>query len=188
MKTSLKRIYEHCDPAFFYTKLRVFLSGWKNSKSLPDGIIYEGVSTKPLKFSGASGSQSTTFHVFDAVLGIVHSRKGGEKSFLDFMLDYMPRGHRKFVLNVRKGPSVRNYVERSESDELLKIYNDCVDSVVQFRSFHIQVVTRYVTIQATKEKKHNEPVKNKLVYGTGGTEYMSFLKRVRSETSEVKIS
>ncbi|CAB4019357.1 Indoleamine 2,3-dioxygenase 2 [Paramuricea clavata] len=76
MKTSLKRIYEHCDPAFFYTKLRVFLSGWKNSKSLPDGIIYEGVSTKPLKFSGASGSQSTTFHVFDAVLGIVHSRKG----------------------------------------------------------------------------------------------------------------
>ncbi|CAB4016047.1 indoleamine 2,3-dioxygenase 2, partial [Paramuricea clavata] len=75
VKTSLKQLYEHCDPAFFYTKLRVFLSGWKNSKSLPDGIIYEGVSTKPLKFSGASGSQSTTFHAFDAVLGIVHSRK-----------------------------------------------------------------------------------------------------------------
>jgi hypothetical protein len=34
---------------FVYILNNMFLISWKNSKSLPDGIIYEGVSTKPLK-------------------------------------------------------------------------------------------------------------------------------------------
>ena len=33
----------------------------------------------------------------------------GEKSFLESMLDYMPRWHREFVFYVREGPSIREY-------------------------------------------------------------------------------
>ncbi|XP_028418880.1 indoleamine 2,3-dioxygenase 2-like [Dendronephthya gigantea] len=142
LKISLKRISEKCNPAFFYTKLRTFLTGWKNNKSLPDGIIYEGVSSKPFQFSGASGAQSTGFHLFDAALSITH--EDGEKAFLDSMLGYMPRGHRRFVKEIRREPSIRDYVVRSENSELLKLYNECVESLVQFRSLHVQVVTRRV--------------------------------------------
>ncbi|XP_028415696.1 indoleamine 2,3-dioxygenase 2-like [Dendronephthya gigantea] len=176
-------MYEQCSPTFFYTKLRIFLAGWKNNKSLPDGIIYEGVSSKPFKFSGASASQSTTFHLFDAALGITH--QDGEKTYLESMLDYMPRGHRQFVQEIRKGPSIRDYVLKSEDGELLRLYDDCVESLVQFRSLHIQVVTSYVTIQAANAK--NKLDRALVHHGTGGTEYMSFLKHVRDETNDAKM-
>ncbi|CAB3999950.1 Indoleamine 2,3-dioxygenase 2, partial [Paramuricea clavata] len=142
LKATLERMFEHCHPEFFYTKLRIFLAGWKNYKKFPEGMLYEGVSSKPLQFSGGSAAQSTTFQVFDAVLGIVHPKvEDGQKAFLESMLDYMPRWHREFVLYVRNGPSVRDYVQKSNDNNLKELYNDCVESLIQFRSFHVQIVT-----------------------------------------------
>lgn len=39
---------------------------------MPEGLIYEGVSEKPLHLSGGSAAQSTTYHAFDELLGIQH--------------------------------------------------------------------------------------------------------------------
>ena len=38
-------------------------------------------------------------------------------------------------------------VQKSGDENLKKIYNDCVESLIQFRSFHIQIVTRLVRLR-----------------------------------------
>ena len=37
-------------------------------------------------------------------------------------------------------------VQKSGDENLKKIYNECVESLIQFRSFHIQIVTRLVRL------------------------------------------
>lgn len=183
---TLCRMYERCDPKFFYGKLRTFLAGWKNNKTLPEGIIYEGVSSEPLQFYGGSEAQSSIFQTFDAVFGIVHRKaKDGKPSYLESMLNYMPRGHRDFILFIKTGPSIREYVKKFDDDHLKKLYNACIEGLLQFRNFHIQVVARYVTIQAANEKHHD--LKMLAKRGTGGTGVMSFLKSIRKDTAEAMI-
>ncbi|XP_046854988.1 indoleamine 2,3-dioxygenase 2-like [Xenia sp. Carnegie-2017] len=183
---TLNKMFEHCRPEVFYSKLRVFLAGWKKNKTLPEGILYEGVSKIPLMFSGGSAAQSTTFQIFDAALGVSHPKiEDGEKSFLESMLDYMPRWHREFVLYVRDGPSIREYVLKSNDHKLQQLYNECIERLTEFRSEHVKIVARYITIQATKSKNVN--VKMLANQGTGGTGVMPFLKAVRQKTSERKI-
>ncbi|XP_046854989.1 indoleamine 2,3-dioxygenase 2-like isoform X1 [Xenia sp. Carnegie-2017] len=186
MKKTLKRIFEHCSQDFFHPKLRVFLAGWKNNRNLPEGILYEGVSENPLQFSGGSAAQSTTFQLFDAALGVNHPKiKDGEQTFLESMLDHMPRWHREFLLYVRSGPSIREYVLQSNDLKLQQLYNKCLERLTEYRTDHIIIAARYVTIQATKKKNAN--LKMLAKQGAGGTDLMPFLKGVRNETSESKI-
>ena len=37
-------------------------------------------------------------------------------------------------------------MQKSGDENLKKVYNDCVESLIQFRSFHIQIVTRLVQL------------------------------------------
>ena len=39
----LKRMYEKCNPAVFYQRIRPYSGGSKNSASFPNGVFYEGV-------------------------------------------------------------------------------------------------------------------------------------------------
>ena len=39
----LKRMYEKCNPAVFYQRIRPYSGGSKNSTSFPNGVFYEGV-------------------------------------------------------------------------------------------------------------------------------------------------
>lgn len=43
MTQQLRRMPEQCDPYIFYHRVRICLSGWKNSPSYPNGVIFEGV-------------------------------------------------------------------------------------------------------------------------------------------------
>ena len=47
----VNQLEEKCSPEFFFDTLRPWLSGWDQN-----GVIYEGVSEQPLKFSGGSGA------------------------------------------------------------------------------------------------------------------------------------
>jgi len=42
-----------------YTSFRTFIFGITSQSMFPDGVIYEGVSEKPLSFRGESGANDT---------------------------------------------------------------------------------------------------------------------------------
>lgn len=46
---------------------------------MPAGLVYEGVATEPLKYSGGSAAQSSVLHAFDEFLGIEHCKESGKR-------------------------------------------------------------------------------------------------------------
>lgn len=45
---------------------------------MPNGLVYEGVQTEPLEYSGGSAAQSSLLHCFDELLGVKHEGKSGK--------------------------------------------------------------------------------------------------------------
>ncbi|KAL9956794.1 hypothetical protein ACROYT_G038332 [Oculina patagonica] len=66
LKTSFLRTYDDCDPKEFYHNLRPYLAGWDGNPVLPVGLIYEGVSKKPLKVSACFYCRHTVMIRFSA--------------------------------------------------------------------------------------------------------------------------
>ncbi|KAJ7371090.1 Indoleamine 2,3-dioxygenase 2 [Desmophyllum pertusum] len=159
-------------------------SRWHGNPVLPDGLIYEGVSERPLQYSGGSAAQSSVFQVLDAALGVFHPKdtdscSGGK--FLERMQYYMPPKHRAFIKAVSNGPSIRNFVLTSGDPRLVEEYNHCVKKLKDFRNVHLQVVARYIMIPANRDKENNK--QGMALRGTGGSGLMSFLKQIRNETA-----
>lgn len=205
LKKLLTRMHEHCDPSFFYTKLRPFLAGWKNMKNAGLEGVYYGDSSKKLRvYSGGSNAQSSLIQTLDLILNIKHKPCcGGHKSkendsFSNEMKKYMPRKHRDFLNHLSKVNLLRDYALNNAETcpELLRAYNSAVTMMKQFRDGHIQLVTRYIIIQARNAQKCTLPnsktpkiglanakfQKSSELRGTGGTELIPFLKRCRDET------
>uniref|UniRef100_A0A672UFM3 Indoleamine 2,3-dioxygenase 2 n=1 Tax=Strigops habroptila TaxID=2489341 RepID=A0A672UFM3_STRHB len=172
----------------------VSLLSWKDNPAMPDGLIYEGVSDEPMEYSGGSAAQSTILHAFDELLGIRHT------AFLHRMRDYMPPPHRAFVEEIRRAPSLKQHVLSSRDTRLHKAFNQCVSALADFRSYHITVVTKYITIAATKAKagqaepggksgsSMGKPPSALEAKGTGGSHIFSFLKSIRDTTREGMIN
>lgn len=175
MRVGLNRMYERCDPKFFYLDIRPFQAGSKGLEAFPDGIIYEGVDPPLRQYHGASAAQNSAIHAYDVFLGARHT--GSDLEFLQTMRHYMPRKHREFLDLLSHQPPIRGYAVQSGDFELIKSYNQAVEAFGEFRSTHIVLVTRYIVMQ----KKHsvNVSLEDK---GTGGTPFMSFLKQVRDDT------
>nr|XP_003226894.2 PREDICTED: indoleamine 2,3-dioxygenase 2 [Anolis carolinensis] len=191
MMTTLKKIHDHVDPAVFYGVTRIFFSGWKDSPVLPDGLIYEGVSEKPLLYSGGSAAQSTTLHAFDELLGIQHCKES--TAFLQRMREYMPRDHRAFIEEMQSLPPLRCHVVSCGSAVLRSAYNECVAALSELRTYHLTVVTKYVIIASHKAKgKPSAPGSvHTLSFldetGTGGSRIASFLKSTRDAARKAVI-
>lgn len=180
MRLELARMFEKCSPVTFFTKIRPFQAGSKGLDVLPEGIVFEGVDSKPRRYNGASAAQSSIIHVFDIFLGAVHS--GSEKDFLEAMRTHMPQGHADFLKKLGEMPSIRDYCICSRDCDLIAQYNGAVEEFGQFRSDHVVLVTRYIVNQ--QEHSVNSSLDNK---GSGGTDFMKFLKKVRDETTVLKI-
>ncbi|KAH6571481.1 hypothetical protein BASA50_000653 [Batrachochytrium salamandrivorans] len=90
MASLIKRMYEKCDVNIFWTRFRYYSGGSKNSKVVPNGIFYEGVTEmdefvntdtaipKSLvgtwrRYAGASAGQSPIIHTLDVGLDIHHA-------------------------------------------------------------------------------------------------------------------
>ncbi|GAB5570293.1 indoleamine 2 [Prionailurus iriomotensis] len=160
---------------------------WKDNPAMPVGLIYEGVSPEPLKYSGGSAAQSTVLHAFDEFLGICHSKESAD--FLHRMREYMPPSHKAFIEEIHSTPSLRDHILSSGNGQLLTAYNQCVEALAELRSYHITVVTKYLITAATKAKGRRPnyvpgPPLALEERGTGGTVVLSFLKSVRDKTLE----
>ncbi|CAN0057092.1 unnamed protein product, partial [Ascophyllum nodosum] len=112
MREALSRMPVGCHPMIFYHRVRPFLSGWKANPTLPNGVLYEGVSWRRKQYYGGSAAQSTLFPALDAALEVSHS-KHSSNAFLLEMRDYMPPGHRRLLehLSDPACPSIRRFVE-----------------------------------------------------------------------------
>ncbi|KAF9346529.1 hypothetical protein BGX26_001955, partial [Mortierella sp. AD094] len=79
----LARMFEKCDPAVFYWKIRKFLAGSENMAGLglPNGLEYKGVNNNERKhYMGATAGQSSLFPAFDIIFGIDHYEKSSPES------------------------------------------------------------------------------------------------------------
>ncbi|XP_060786674.1 indoleamine 2,3-dioxygenase 1 [Neoarius graeffei] len=197
MKEALKQMHVYVDPSVFYGIMRLFLSGWRDNPLMAEGLVYEGVQAEPMEFSGGSAAQSCLLHCFDELLGVKHEEKSA--NFLTRMRDYMLPSHRCFIEEISCAPSLRDFVLKQANERLTEAYDHCVAQLVSLRSYHISIVSRFVTVPASRAKQlhcegpdsleEHSPVwkapKALEERGTGGSGIMSFLKTVRDRTKEV---
>ena len=96
------------------------------------------------------------------------------------MREYMPPAQRGFVEAIEGGPAIRDYVRenRTAHPSLKDAYNTCVEWIERFRSQHVTYAGRYIQFQAQRDSANPSEV------GTGGTPFMSYLRKHRDETSE----
>lgn len=180
----LKRMNEKLTPDCFYYAMRPFLAGWGTEGSaIPDGLIYEGISEEPQKMIGASAGQSTTIQTLDVGLGVEHN--DDELNFLETMRSNIPKGQLEFIATLQKSPSIRKFVMEKDNPKLTEIYNKCLNSLEQFRSYHIQIVCRYIVNKA-KEKQKTDYARRE-ERGKGASGLIPFLKGMRQTTKDAQI-
>ena len=184
MYETLKRMPEWCDPYIYYHRVRPYIHGWKNHPDLPAGLIYDGVAEyqgQPQQFRGETGAQSAIVPSLDAMLGISHA-EDMLRTYLMEMRTYMPPEHRAFIESIELRGSIRTFVERASRSILTALYNACVSGLEAFRALHLEYAASYIFRQAQTDDKNPHAV------GTGGTPFMSYLKKHRDETSEHRLS
>jgi len=183
VQATMLRMPEHCDPYIYYHRVRPYIHGWKNHPDLPDGLIYEGVAAygrRPQQFRGETGAQSSIVPALDAMLGVAHEQDM-LSLYLQEMRIYMPPAHRAFIESLESRTSVRYFVERCGRSSLTSIYNECTEAVEKFRSLHLEYAAKYIFHQAQTNSKNPHAV------GTGGTPFMSYLKKHRDETRRSRL-
>jgi indoleamine 2,3-dioxygenase len=188
MRDTLLRMKERCDPYVYYTRVRPYIHGWKNSPSLPNGLSYDGVSVyggRPQLFRGETGAQSSIVPCLDAGLGIAHA-PDPLTVYLREMRDYMPPRHRSFLQSLeqamddRRRPLLAGYTRdrKTQSPGLWTAYCACVDLLAQFREIHIGYADSYI------HRQHQSYVSNPTAVGTGGTPFMAYLQKHLDETRQ----
>ena len=191
MRATLLRMKERCDPYVYYNRVRPYIHGWKNSPSLPNGLIYEGVKSyagQPQQFRGETGAQSSIVPCLDAGLGIAHA-PDPLTLYLQEMRDYMPPRHRAFLETLEKAtddlgrPLLAGYVRdrKLRTPDLWTAYGNCVDLLAQFREVHIGYADSYI------HRQHQSHASNPTAVGTGGTPFMQYLQKHLDETKQAII-
>lgn len=180
MNRTMSRMPERCDPYIYYNRVRPYLYGWKDQPALPQGLVYEGVEAyggQPQKFRGETGAQSGIVPSLDAALGVSH-RDDPLRVYLAEMRQYMPPAHRAYLQRIESGPSIRSYVlqRASRKPALCDVYNACVAGVEKFRGTHYEYAASYIHKQSRKATANPTDI------GTGGTPFMTYLKKHREET------
>ena len=174
----LGRMPERCDPYIYFHRVRPYIFGWRNNPSLPDGVIYEGVDEYKgvgQNFRGETGAQSAIIPAMDGILGIEHERDE-LREYLMEMRTYMPPKHVAFIEAVEAGPSVRNFAISAKRSSLTNVFNESVELVAKFRAMHLEYAGTYIHAQAQATPGNPSAV------GTGGTPFMTYLRKHRDET------
>jgi indoleamine 2,3-dioxygenase len=187
---------------------------------LPNGVRY-GDETEYRAISGGSNAQSSLIQALDILLDIEHHPTGerpnsdrftksaqGERSknrnnFIYEMRTYMPGPHRRFLEALSQVSEIREFVmtNAEQTPALIISYDACLAMLRTFRDKHIQVVSRYIILQAREAERRKQPSltkreglaaskssdqhgQSKPKRGTGGTALIPFLKQARDETGD----
>ena len=98
------------------------------------------------------------------------------------MREYMPSEHRKFIENLETTSTIKEFVDQSRN--LQDSYNACLEQIRAFRALHLEYASTYIH----KQSKQKNPFGSggSTIRGTGGTPFMSYLKKHRDETEKHK--
>ncbi|XP_041855490.1 indoleamine 2,3-dioxygenase 1 [Melanotaenia boesemani] len=194
MTDALRLMQVYVEPSVFYGIMRIYLSGWKDNLCMPNGLVYEGIQTEPMEYSGGSAAQSSLLHCFDELLGIKHEEKSS--SFLARMRSYMPPAHKQLIQDISLQKSLRSFAQQQASDHLNQAYHFCVSKLLALRSYHINIVSRFITVPAARARQlrnQRQDLVGEMISraptaleerGTGGSGIMTFLKTVRDHTKD----
>ncbi len=166
----MQRMTEGNDPQAFVDGFRPYYQGF-------DGIVFEGVSaiaSEPQHLRGGSGAQSSALPSIDAAFGIDHEQTELIDK-LDDMRSYMPAVHREAIEAFADGPDILAFVQSTGDPELVDAFNRCIDGIVAFREVHFTQVAQYIRELAEDAT------------GTGGTDYMTFLPKMKHETERQRL-
>lgn len=181
MTTTLGRMHDRLTPEIFYGKVRPFLAGYEGLTQ--GGLNFEGVETgNPIKLFGASAAQSSTLPTIDGFLGVKH--EPSVMKFLVEMRSYMPPSHTRFIeLIEMQSMGLRDFILDNNNKDLITAYNFCLQSLVDFRSYHIQIITKYI-LSARRRVSEDEgnQFTSLSTKGTGGTGILPFLRSARTQT------
>lgn len=159
LSTELLRVYEQCNPLVFYHQLRPYLQGLHGIKcELDDGKVI------PLEdMHGASAAQSPLIRMLDIVFGLHHLASTPERAYLREMWDYMLEEDRTRLQQLEAAfPDVSQVPGFKEAREAL----------LAFRNHHLLIVKKYIV----------EPANDARAKGTGGTDALQFVTRIRDMT------
>lgn len=118
-------------------------------------------------------------------------------AFLMRMRNYMPRAHRRLIQDISSQLPLKSFVQQQDSERLNRAFRHCVTKLVAFRSYHINIVSRFITVPAARARQRRTQEQESEVdtarraptaleeIGTGGSSIMTFLKTVREHTKDV---
>jgi len=181
MQEAIYHMRDKCDPTVFYTKVRIFHAGWKNNDTLPDGLLYKGVTDTPLQYSGGNAGQSSTLAMLDVLLGVEHT--GDVQDFFMAQRHHMIERHRLFLEELKVRVHLRDHVKLSGDGKLLSTFNNTVEALVNLRNEHIKLVSLYIVLQKGKVGGQAS-LETK---GTAGTGFMQLLKTAWDNTKLAKL-
>ncbi|MEM7080494.1 MAG: indoleamine 2,3-dioxygenase, partial [Pseudomonadota bacterium] len=177
-----ERMGERCDPYVYFHRVRPFIHGWRDNPALGKGLIYDGVAQTrglPQTFRGQTGSQSSIVPTMDALLGVGHAADP-LRNYLDELHFYRPVEHRAFIDAVRERSGVRHFVASApgaQGQAARDAYNALIEQVAAFRSQHLRYAASYINKQSHGGRGNDSEV------GTGGTPFMKYLRKHRTETA-----
>ncbi|RUS27353.1 hypothetical protein BC938DRAFT_483359 [Jimgerdemannia flammicorona] len=191
---SLSVTYEHINnemdfmwsrsEAADYQKSRTFIMGTKNQPMFPNGVIYEGVSDKPLFHRGESGANDSMIPLGDNLLQLTGTMPNNPLTEVlrDFR-SYRPTNHKEFLEYVQRRADEVGLKEFALQDDLSAeksgfgyiqstpsftinapaFYLANVDQIRAFRHRHWNLTKEYIL------KYSNHPV------ATGGSPIVTWL-------------
>lgn len=115
-------------------------------------------------------------------------------AFLTRMRNYMPPAHKLLTQDISLQPSLKRFVQQQASERLNQAFQHCVTKLLALRSYHINVVSRFITVPAARARQlrnQSQELEGEMISraptaleerGTGGSGIMIFLKTVRDQT------
>ena len=151
-----------------YNDFRVFIMGIKgNNEIFGDGVIYEGISDKPVQYRGQTGAQDNIIPTADIFTGVIEYYPSNDltKYLLD-LRSYRPKCIQNFLSDLKDemdGNRLFNTIKEDNNEEGLCILIQILDEIYYFRNGHWQFVQKYIMAN-TKYAK-----------ATGGTPIISWI-------------
>ncbi|CAI2176335.1 15004_t:CDS:10 [Funneliformis geosporum] len=134
-----------------YLKFRTFIMGSKNQPMFPNGVVYEGVSEKPLFYRGESGANDSMIPCMDNLLQITSKLPNNPLTeVLKDFRKYRPTNHKEFLDFVQRKAeevNVRGFAIHDANSTALYLAN--MDQIRAFRHRHWNFAKEYIIKNTT---------------------------------------